>query len=217
MYDLSAPIAPGMVVWPGDPPFEAVRLSSTDAGDDATVHAIRLSTHAGTHLDAPLHFRTHGAGVDQVPLDHCIGPVDVVDLDHGTVITADDLARQIPERCAPRLLLRTRNSRLSLMDRPGFDSSYVGLDLSAAQWLVDHEIRTVGIDYYSIEPYTTDYAVHRLLLDRGIAILEGVRLIEVTPGSYLMLAAPLRLTGLDGSPVRLVLLTPDEWSQMLQR
>jgi arylformamidase len=206
-----------MVLWPGDPPFDAVRVSSTEVGDDATVHAIRLSTHAGTHLDAPSHFWTHGMGVDQIPLDQCIGPVDVVDINHRAVITADDLARQVPTNFAPRLLLRTRNSRLRLLDQPAFDSSYTAIDLSAAQWLVDHKIRTVGIDYYSIEPYATDYAVHRLLLDRGLAILEGVRLSEVTPGPYLMLAMPLRLTGLDGSPVRLLLLTPDEWLQMLQR
>jgi arylformamidase len=102
-----------------------------------------------------------------------------------------------------RVLFKTRSS-----SRPEntFDGSFVFLDESAAEFLTQKGILLVGTDAPSVDALdSSDLRSHRILLGHGVAILEGARLGNVPPGDYELICIPLKLAGLDGSPVRAIL------------
>lgn len=201
--DISRPLHPGMIGWPEDPDFTRTMLSRITESGGSNLSAISMSSHAGTHIDAPLHCIPGGAGVDQIPLNVLCGEAVVVDVAERRHVCPDDFAAMDIRR-GDRVLFKTAN--LALWDRPSFDSSYFGLSLEASKSLVDLGVSLVGIDYLSIEPYeNADMASHRLLLFAGIVILEGLDLSGVAAGRYEMIALPLRIVGGDGGPARVIL------------
>ena len=120
-------------------------------------------------------------------------------------ITADDLERaKLPER-AVRILFKTRNS--DLWDRSGFQKDFVAVAWDAAQWIVDHGIKLVGIDYLSVESFgASEPRTHRILLGAGIIVVEGLTLKNIVPGSYTLACLPLKIKNGDGGPLRAVLI-----------
>ncbi|WP_432821608.1 cyclase family protein [Trichloromonas sp.] len=199
--DISVTLSKGLPAFPGDP---AIRLDPAgDAGSPFQLTRLQLGSHAGTHLDAPAHLLKDGATADSIPLATLIGPCRVIDLcDRTQPISAADLSRRDLAGIT-RLLLRTSNSEL--WQRPGFEKGYLGLTPAAAAHLVKLGIRLVGIDYLSIEPFSADGDVHRILLEAGVVILEGLDLAGVASGDYELICLPLKLAGTDGAPCRAVL------------
>ncbi|NLG38019.1 MAG: cyclase family protein [Clostridiales bacterium] len=199
--DITLPIRAGMAVWPGDPPCEAAPLSRIRDGAGSNVSRFTMSSHCGTHLDAPRHFFDAGETVDQLSPDLLIGPAYVIDLANlSRNIRADDLSR-LPGGVT-RLLIRTANSLYDVPDR--FDPGYIGLTWDAAALLCDRGVMLVGLDAWSVAAMGPDLAaVHRMLLGRpGAAALESIRLRDVREGWYELVCLPLRLDGLDGAPAR---------------
>jgi arylformamidase len=84
---------------------------------------------------------------------------------------------------------------------------YPSLSADAARLITANGLKCVGIDSPSIEIFNCDGAVHRELLGHGCIIIELLDLSQVSEGDYWMIALPLRLTGLDGSPARVLLHT----------
>ena len=190
IIDVSVPVRPGMITYPGDPEVRLERVSSIADGDLANLSRLDLGVHSGTHVDAPLHFVEGGASVETLPLDVLVGPCVVVDgLD----------AAAVP-RGAERVLFKTRNSRL--WERDEFSEDFVALDGEAARALVERGVRLVGIDYLSIG----DEEAHQALLGAGVVAIEGLDLREVDPGEYRLVCAPLKLEGAEGAPARVLLL-----------
>jgi arylformamidase len=205
VYDVSRPLRHGGVIYPGDPEIAFRAHSSIDAGDPANVTALGLGSHSGTHVDAPSHFLPGGTPVDRIPLERLIGPAVVLDLPGDLAsVGAADLARQ-ELGGHRRVLLRTRNS--AAMAETRFTPDYCALALDGAEYLLDNGVELVGIDALSIEPFgSDDYAVHHLLLGRGVVIVEGLDLSAASAGVYQFLCLPLRLQELDGAPARAVLI-----------
>ncbi|HVN65356.1 MAG TPA: cyclase family protein [Methanomicrobiales archaeon] len=196
ILDITRPLGEGVPLYPGDkkPAFR------TRQQDGYTITDLGLTTHTGTHMDAPIHYLPGGTTVDRVPLQNLMGWARVVDLgDAGDTITAEDLGERI--RGARRVLLRTRASGTG-----SFGEEFPHLTPGAARLLAGAGIAVVGIDSPSVEAFGSDGSVHRELLGKGIAILEFLDLSAVAGGDYLMIALPLRLEGLDGSPVRVILI-----------
>lgn len=195
--DVSMPITEGMVHWPGDPPVAVVR----ETVEQARISRLALGSHSGTHIDAPAHYVPGGAGIETMPIDATVGPARVVAIESARITAAD--LEPLQPTAGERLLLKTPSS--SRRADESFDEHYVGLTLDAARFLARRGIRCVGIDYLSIAAFHEDGpAVHRALLEHGIWIIEGLRLVDVAPGSYELICLPLRLTG-DGAPARAVL------------
>lgn len=201
--DVSVPLRPGMLHWPGDPPLEIKRVSDLARGDPANVSRLILGVHSGTHVDAPVHFIEGAAGVDAIAPDRLIGPARVVELAAAPTIEPGDL-RAIEPRAGERLLLRTRNSRRRWIDE-AFDEGFVHLSTGAARFLAALPVGTVGIDYLSIGAASDGPATHRALLEGGVCIIEGLDLSAAPPGDYEMICLPLRLVGADGAPARVLL------------
>jgi arylformamidase len=198
IFDVSVPVRPGMVVYPGDPDVELERAESLADGAIANVSRLSFGVHSGTHVDAPVHFFNGAPGAEALPLDALVGAARVLDLRtvERTIGAADLDGRDLGER----VLLRTRNS--GLWARDVYVEDHVSLGADAARLLVERGVRLVGIDYLSVG----DPEVHRTLLGAGVVPLEGIDLRAVEPGEYLLVVAPLRLVGSDGGPARVVLL-----------
>jgi len=202
--DVSVPLRDGMVRWPGDPPVRIERVSDLEKGDEATVSRLSLSAHTGTHMDAPRHYVRGGAAIDAMPLEAGIGRVRVLEFKDRTSIRPEDLEPHRIRR-GERILFKTHNSG-RCWKTDSFMEDYVFISREAATFLVQRGVRLVGIDYLSVGGFKVDGPeTHKILLDAGIWIIEGLDLSSVQPGGYVMACLPLRLENGDGAPARVVL------------
>jgi len=203
LIDISRPLSVQTAVWPGDRQVKTTWTQSIKAGDAVNVGAIATSLHAGTHADAPYHFDVKGASVDQVPLQAYIGPASVIPVGAADTITVELLeATDVP--ITPRLLFQSSCSESSLSEWP---TSYPAISPNVAAWLAAHGVVLVGTDAPSVDGQaSTTLPAHHALYECRIAILEHLDLSRAEPGQYDMVALPLRLTGMDASPVRAVLI-----------
>lgn len=210
IYDVSVPIGPDLPVWPGDPAPRVERVKRIEHGDGVNVTALSTGVHTGTHVDAPLHFLRDGAPVEALDPKVLMGPARVVDVGDVRRIDADVLDGLDPGGELTRLLLRTSNSAL-WDEGPRFEPDFSALDPSGARWVVERGIRLVGIDYLSIQRFDEKGAeTHRVLLQAGVVILEGLRLDKVRPGAYGLVCLPLLLPGAEGAPARALLVDTEE-------
>lgn len=202
LYDVSLTIHSGMKVWPGDAPVELETL--TDMSDSlCNLSALRLGSHAGTHVDAPRHFLTDGVGVDDIKLDLLVGPARLFQLTDAACIDRK-LLEGLDLEGVSRLLLGTRNS--ALWRQAEFCEDYIYLTEDAAAYLVEKQIKLVGIDYLSVEEFNSvENPVHYILLGAGTVIIEGLDFTNVPPGDYELLCLPLKVKGADGAPARVIL------------
>jgi len=195
-YDVTRPMREGMAVYPGDmePAFRQEDRGKYLLSD------LRMSTHSGTHVDAPSHYVRGAASVDMIPPENLIGRCRVIE------VPGKGSAIDTPGNVsigAERVLFKTWYS-----GEETFLEDYPGLSPGCAAALARAGAKCIGIDSPSIEPFSGDGTVHRTLLGRGIAVVEFLDLSPVGPGDYWMVALPLRLEGLDGSPCRVLLGDP---------
>ncbi len=203
IFDVTVPIHHGMPVYEGDPEVSVEPWLSISLGAPANVSSLAMGSHTGTHVDAPAHFRDGALGVDRLALDVLIGPARVyAPAVSGHIDAASLRAMDLTSR--PRILFKTRGA--SHWRDEGFRKDFVGLTEDAARLLVDSGVKLVGVDSLSVEPYgCSGFPAHRILLDAGVIILEGLDLSAVPPGDYELFCLPLRLQDGDGAPARVIL------------
>ena len=208
--DISVGLKSDMPVWPDSVGYQLIPTMRMAEGDEANVSQLSCDLHVGTHVDAPWHFTPEGKTVETLALDTLIGKVFVADFRHLEVITAQDLdCANIPKN-TERLLLHTRNSQLWVQEVKEFEPNFVAITADAAQWIVDHGIKLVGIDYLSIQRYQDSPLTHELLLKSEVIILEGLNLSNISSGIYQLICLPLKLVGADGAPARAILVKNEE-------
>jgi arylformamidase len=201
--DISVPLSPGVVRWPGDREFEMRREASLESGDECNLSSFSMCAHTGTHVDAPLHYLSGGASLDAAPFDVLIGGARVVETDAAR-IGAKELAES-GLAAAERVLFKTRNSGTEWHHR-AFTPEFAHLTPDGARFLVNRGVRLAGIDYLSIGGADEEGAeTHRILLEGGVWILEAVCLYGVAPGHYELVCLPLRIMGIEGAPARAIL------------
>lgn len=205
IYDISVAISPNLPTWPGDTRIVVERVEKIEDGGGANVTSLTMSAHTGTHVDAPYHFIQQGISVDQLPIDLLTGRAYVLHLPNVDLITAQVLEdADIPPRTR-RVLFKTRNSDYWANQEPGFIEDYVALSANAAIYLVDRGVKLVGVDYLSVAPYEATTPTHKILLEAGVVIVEGLNLTEVDQGRYTFYCLPLKIAGADGAPARAIL------------
>ena len=203
LIDVTVPLDASIPTYPGNLPYSLEPLHRISRGDGANTSTLHMSAHAGTHVDAPYHFFDGRPGVDALPLDLLLGRTRVVEINSRTGIGAEQLSG-LDLSDDVRVLFKTSNSRL--WASPEFHTDYVGVTGSGAEYLIEHGIKVVGVDYLSVEVFKTPGApAHHTLLGGGAIVIEGLNLRDVEPGIYDMLCLPLRLVGADGAPARVVL------------
>ncbi len=202
--DVSVTVKHGMPHWPDNPPVVLERMMDLGRGDACNVSRLAMGVHSGTHMDGPVHFLPEAAGLDEMPLTATMGPARVIQIGHPREITVGEI-RQHPLQAGERVLFRTSNS-----DRCWHSSSFVEdfvyITEQAAIHLAETKVQTVGVDYLSVGGYYADGAkIHKILLQAGIWIIEGLDLSPVTEGQYEMICLPVKLHGSDGAPARAIL------------
>ena len=205
--DVTATLDPSTTpVYEGDAPMKFDFLKDMRNGDALTLSVYSLGAHSGTHIDAPMHFVIGGASIDQLAHDPLIGPARVIDIDDDVLaIDAAELERH-QWRGAQRVLFRTRSSRRGWMHSSTFHRDFAYVAPEAAQLLVDAGVQLVGIDYSSAEQFGAPAPrTHRILLGKGIPIVEGLALAKVQAGEYDLIVLPMKVAGHEGAPARAIL------------
>ncbi len=180
---LSAP------VYPGDCAPSVKHVTDVNVGDAATISELHTCLHNGTHLDAPCHFFQNADDVTAYPLDTLCGECFVAEADG--VLTGEEMEKLLSRRIGIERLLLKGGATLSQ---------------SAAFALCDAGVKLVGVEDTSVAAPSETAVVHRKLLAEPIAILENLDLSEAREGWYLLFAAPIKINGADGAPVRALLL-----------
>jgi arylformamidase len=206
IYDITLTISPDLPVWPGDDRISLNRVSQIEKGDDFNVTRLNMCVHTGTHIDAPYHaLGGDTLTVDKLPLKALTGRAYVLNLPGIDLITADILKEaEIPPRTR-RLLFRTRNSDDWKAGITEFRSDFVAVSADGAQYLVDRGVKLVGVDYLSIAPFDNVISTHKILLEGGVIIVEGLDLSQVSQGRYTLHCLPLKLAATEGAPARAIL------------
>jgi arylformamidase len=193
-------------VYEGDAPMTFEFLKDMRKGDGLTLSKYSLGAHSGTHIDAPMHFVAGGAPIDQVALEPLIGSARVIDIpDSVQSINAAELGRH-DWKGAERVIFRTRSSVRGWMDSVAFHRDFAFVAPDAAQLLADAGTKLVGIDYISAEQFGAPAPLaHRILLGKGIPIVEGMALAGVGAGEYDLIVLPMKVRGHEGAPARAIL------------
>lgn len=197
-FDITIPLSNSIPSWPGDTKFQRIESKTS-----AIKSKLTLSSHFGTHIDAPRHFLFNKPGVDKINLDSLIGIYHVYELKSEKEITLLDV-KKLNIQKGFRVLFKTRNS--ALLNKKTFTPNYVSLSLEAAKYLAEKKVLTVGIDYFGIEAKSAPgHPVHKILLSNNVVIVEGINLSSVKTGEYDGAILPLLIKNGDGSPARAVL------------
>jgi arylformamidase len=205
--DATATLDPATTpVYEGDAPMKFDFLKDMRKGDPLTLSAYSLGAHSGTHIDAPMHFVRDAAPIDRVPLEPLIGPARVIDIPDGVQsIDSAELNRH-NWKGTPRVIFRTRSSLRGWMKSSTFHRDFAYIAPDAAQLLADAGVQLVGIDYISAEQFGAPAPrTHRILLGKGIPIVEGLALETVAAGDYFLIVLPMKVGGHEGAPARAVL------------
>jgi arylformamidase len=210
MVDLSFDIYDRAPTFPNDPkPAVIEHYRIEDAGFNMS--QLVMSTHTGTHLDAPFHFLEDGVTVDQLDLRRGFGPAWVLDFSGKEPNEEITLAELQPYeeviRAGSRLIFRTGWDRV--YPDPSYFSDMPALALDACCALAERGVACVAIDTPSVN--WSDYAAaHRALLGAEVLVIESLRGLERLQGDRVILVAlPLRIRGRDGSPCRAIALDGD--------
>jgi arylformamidase len=202
IYDISQTLRNDLPVWPGDTRFDLRRTWSMGPGVPVNVSAFTLSTHSGSHADAPFHYDETGVAIDAVDPGIYLGPAQVIDVRaaRGSV-TREDVLPQLAVGTT-RVLLRTYDKA----PQQNWDADFTAVAASLIEALAARGVRLIGVDTPSLDPQSSkSMDAHLAVARHGMAILEGLVLDAVPFGSYELIALPLKIAGADSSPVRAIL------------
>jgi arylformamidase len=201
LIDLSLPLRDGGPSYPGDPLCSIRPFKSLEA-DGVNLRTIAIGSHQGTHLDAASHFLADGTTVERIPLGQTTGPAILVDLGERPPRSAIEVAdfSRLELQPGDRLVYRVGWDRR--VEEPGYFTDGPRLSLDAARWLAERRLGLLGMDTPTPNP-EHGREIHRLLLGAGTVLLEALAgLDRLRPGSFWLSAAPIRIVGSDGAPVR---------------
>lgn len=203
--DLTRTLTANMPVYPGDPEVKITPVHTVEK-DGFNLSLFCSAMHAGTHLDAPLHFLENGDDVAQIPIEKTIGLANCIHIipENGILKTeAIRIAYDALEKKQSRLLLETAweakaGTREYFTDFPGFEPDII-------RFLAENHIVLLGTDLPSVKFGTNDQlSAHTALLERKIVIVENLVCLSAVSAVCFLSCLPLKITGMDGSMVRAV-------------
>jgi arylformamidase len=215
MFDISMTIRKDMLVYKGK---DEIRPRLTTIRDfnqgDAHESELQMNVHTGTHVDAPLHMLEDGENANLFFAENPFYKSKLLDLTEiDEKITAADLKEYNIEKNS-FIILKTKNSQPGFLEKT--PEKFIYLAESGAEYLIDKNIKGVGIDTNGIERSQSEHPTHKKLLAEKIIILEGLRLNQVPAGSYIMLLSLLKIADSDGLPGRAYLFENGEIETMLK-
>lgn len=202
IVDLTMQLSPQIKVFPGSPQPSFIPWSNYQAhGYDSEV--MFMSTHTGTHMDAPSHFIPGLPSIDMINADRLVHPallVNVPKKKNQLVEVKDIQGKGIREN--DNVVLSTGWEKHQRADN--YMTENPGLSAGAARYLAAKKIGAVAIDGPSIDAgIDASFSAHRILLRKNILVVENLcNLLKIRKNRFTLVIAPLRLQGATGSPVR---------------
>jgi arylformamidase len=208
VIDLTMRISSSIRVFPGSPQPCFIQWSKFDChGYDS--EAMFMSTHTGTHVDAPCHFKPGLASIDMIPADRlvCNAVLIRVEKRASQLIEQHDLGDRIKQGDAVVIATgweKRAASRNYMTENPG-------LSKQAARYLAKKKVNAVAIDCPSIDAGTDNgFTAHNILLPHNILALENLcnldRIASTSSRKFTLIISPLKLGGATGSPARVLAL-----------
>jgi kynurenine formamidase len=211
IYDLSYTISKEIPIYPNDPQPE-FKPHHTKKKDNFNVTKIIIGSHTGTHIDAQTHFLNHGNSIDKEPLSKFIGGCIILDISKekgiGKGISESDLENYSDLINSNDIILLYTGTSDNWLKDEGVRTNFSYLEVSAANWIVNHNVKCVGIDTPSIDRYGNNEGnCHNILLSSGVDIIENLNsnLKSFVNKRMFLVCLPLPLKGIDGSPCRSIL------------
>ena len=204
IYDITLTMEESLPVWPGEQGVEIFPQKVYEK-DGCNVSYIKVGMHAGTHVDAPIHFTKDGKDTSEVDLTRFFGPAKVFTFDETEVLHKSHLEGLPIEEGNIVLLNMLKNN--GLLKEKVFRTDYVYVAPDAATYLLEKKVRAVGVNYFSVASCfpTEGPTSHHIFLENGIVIYEGLNLEGIPAGQYQIVCLPLKIKGGNGSPVRAIL------------
>jgi len=201
--DLSHNISSQMPVFPGDISPE-IFINATIPENGYYERAIKLSSHSGTHIDAPAHIILHAPTLDRMPIDTFIGNGAMIDLSHIKYKEIEIIDLEPHEYLFKNkefILINTGWSRYWGEEK--YFREYPVLSIEAALWIDSFMLKGIGVDTVSVDALkSTDLPIHKVLLERSL-IIENLTNLERLPNTgFTFICLPLKVEEADASPVR---------------
>jgi arylformamidase len=201
IWDISPLISSDLPVWPDDNRFRAEATWEIGGGCPVHVSHMSMTTHLGAHCDAPSHYDPSGIAIDAVALEPYIGACRVIHCIGEKLIEPRHISGALDGTPA-RVLLRTYLHA----PQTTWDDQFCAVSPASIALLASHGVILIGIDTPSLDPQTSKTLdAHHAVRTHKMAILEGIILDAVAEGEYELIALPLKLLGMDASPVRAIL------------
>ncbi|MEK4247024.1 MULTISPECIES: arylformamidase [unclassified Psychrobacillus] len=199
--DITQPLTNQIATWPGDTPFHFEVAHTKEQTGSVNIGQITASVHTGTHADAPFHFNSSAATIEQLDVNHYIGPAKVIDVTGIPWVGQEELMNFDLDGVR-RLILKTKEK----VQVEKFPEDFTLLKEDIGEFLQNKGIFLLGLDIPSVDAADSkDLPIHHTLYRNGVHILENLYLQDVSAGDYELIALPLKIVGADGSPVRAVL------------
>lgn len=205
IIDLSQSINSDIKLYPGSPNVYFLKWSKyTIDGYDS--EAIFLSTHTGTHMDAPSHFIEGAESIDDIDVNRFVMKnvhlLKILKSSNQLITTEDIINSNIDIKENDSIVFSTGWEHNYNSDN--YISSNPGLSSQAATYLSNKKINAVAIDSPSIDSgIESEFPVHQILLKNNIIIIENIcNLAQIDKKNFKLIAIPLKLRGASGSPVR---------------
>ncbi|WP_428325158.1 cyclase family protein [Nitrosopumilus sp.] len=209
--DLTLTISKSIPSFPGSPKPQFISWSNLK-DDGYNLELLFLSSHTGTHLDAPFHFVKNGIKIDQIPLDRLMGKAILIKIkkSKNSPITKSDIIQfekkngTIPNNSSVFFFTDWQKN----LKKDNYFTENPGLALSAATYLAQKKTNLVGIDSPSIDLGKDEsFSVHHVLSKNNILIVENLtNLNKINSKEFIFTILPLKLKDATGSPVRAVAL-----------
>jgi len=220
VIDLTHTLSPGFPTFFGTPGISIEKRHSLKK-DGANVYWWHLLEHAGTHLDAPLHYSDAGASVEMIPAEQLVVPLAVVDVSAKAARNADyamsrqDLADwelrhgHLPEGCCVAM----HSGWAQHVATPAFAGKdaagvmhFPGTHPEAAAWLLkERNVAGLAVDTLSLDHGPSkDFKTHARWLPSGRWGLENVaNLDKVPPSGATLVAGVPKVKDATGAPARI--------------
>jgi len=209
IIDLTLTVSDEIPTFPGSPqpsfiPWENVKE------DGYNLELLFLSTHTGTHMDAPYHFLEKGAKIHEISLKKLVSEAILIKSKKksGGSITKTDIQKFEKKHGKitgfSSVIFYTGWQR-NLQKKYYFEKN-PGLSVSAAKYLASKKINLVGIDSPSIDLGTdSKFSVHQIFAKKGMLIVENLANLEkIKSSKFHLVVLPLKLKNATGSPVRAI-------------
>ena len=206
--DLTLTISESIPTFPGSPKPQFISWSSIK-DDGYNLELLFLSSHTGTHLDAPYHFVKNGLKIHQIPLGRLVGKAILIKLKktNNIPITKSDITTFekkngiIPNNSSVFFYTGWQKN----LKKDNYFTENPGLGVSAAEYLSSKKINLVGIDSPSIDlGKDQSFSVHHILSKNNILIVENLTNLNKIPKEFNFTILPLKLKDATGSPVRAI-------------